>query len=88
MKDLTITGGYIYDQIGSGIIYRAYEERPLGIDNALLGARLEYNVNNFLKLKAFAGVQKLVFSIQDPIILGFNAEGNFNLGKNVRFLPA
>lgn len=87
LKDLTITGGYIYDQIGSGIIYRAYEERPLGIDNALLGARLEYNVNNVLKLKAFAGVQKLVFSIQDPIILGFNAEGNFSLGKKVRFLP-
>lgn len=87
VKDLTITGGYIYDQIGSGIIYRAYELRPLAIDNALLGVRLEYNVNNFLKLKAFGGVQKLVFSIQDPIVLGFNAEGNFSLGKKVRFLP-
>src|ERR1019366_6197241 len=29
VKDLTITGGYIYDQIASGIIYRAYEERTL-----------------------------------------------------------
>ena len=47
----------------------------------------KYNVKNVLKLKAFAGVQKLVFSIQDPIILGVNAEGNFSLGKNVRFLP-
>ena len=28
--------GHIYDQIGSGIIYRAFEERPLLIDNPLL----------------------------------------------------
>ncbi|MDB5281554.1 MAG: hypothetical protein JWO06_629 [Bacteroidota bacterium] len=87
VKDLTITGGYIYDQIASGIIYRAYEERTLGIDNALLGARLEYDVKSLVKLKAFAGVQKLKFSIQKPIILGFNAEGNFAAGTKVRFVP-
>jgi hypothetical protein len=77
IKDLTITGGYLYDQIGSGIIYRTYEERALGIDNALLGARAEYDVLGKVKLKAFAGVQKLKFSIQKPLILGFNADGNF-----------
>lgn len=77
IKDLTITGGYIYDQIGTGIIYRTYEERALGIDNALLGARLEYDVKGKLKLKAFGGAQKLKFSFQKPLILGFNAEGNF-----------
>ena len=81
VKDLTITGGYIYDQIGTGIIYRTYEERALGIDNALLGARVEYNVKDMVRLKAFAGVQKLKFSIQKPIILGFNADGNFNVKK-------
>ncbi|NND33280.1 MAG: hypothetical protein HKN76_11880, partial [Saprospiraceae bacterium] len=27
--------GYIYDQIGSGLIFRSYEERPLLIDNGL-----------------------------------------------------
>jgi hypothetical protein len=86
IKDLTITGGYIYDQIGCGILYRAYEDRTLAIDNALLGARLEYNVKNLLHLKAFAGVQKLEFSYQDPIVLGFNAEGNFQAGK-VHLLP-
>ena len=88
VKDLTITGGYLYDQIGSGIIYRTFEERTLGIDNALLGARLEYDIKSKVKLKAFAGVQKLKFSIQKPIILGFNADGNFSTkdGK-VTFQP-
>lgn len=83
VKDLSITAGYIYDQIGTGIIYRSFEERALGIDNALLGARLEYDVKSKVRLKAFAGVQKLKFSFQNPIILGFNADGNFTAGKLV-----
>lgn len=81
IKDLTVTAGYIYDQIGSGIIYRAYEERELGIDNALLGARAEYNLASVIRLKAFAGVQKLEFSYQNPIILGFNADANLKSGE-------
>ena len=32
----SLAGGYLYDQIGSGIIFRAYEERTLMIDNALV----------------------------------------------------
>lgn len=36
---LDVTVGYIYDQIGSGLIYRAYEVRPLMIDNALIGVK-------------------------------------------------
>ena len=80
-KDLTISAGYLYDQIGTGMIYRAYEERTLGIDNALVGGRVEYNIKEIIKLKAFAGVQKNVFTIYKPIILGFNADGNFSLAN-------
>lgn len=88
VKDLTITGGYIYDQIGAGIIYRTFEERALGIDNALLGARLEYDIKSKVKLKAFAGAQKLKFSVQKPLIVGFNAEGNFTTkNQKLTFLP-
>jgi len=87
IKDFTFTGGYLYDQIGSGILYRAYEERTLAIDNALLGVRAEYDYKGLIKLKAFGGVQKLKFSIQSPIILGFNAEGNVSLGDKVRMVP-
>ena len=87
IKDFTFTGGYLYDQIGSGILYRAYEERTLAIDNALLGVRAEYDYKGILKLKAFGGVQKLKFSYQAPIILGFNAEGNVSIGDKVRMVP-
>jgi len=80
-QDFTISAGYLYDQIGTGIIYRSYEERTLGIDNALVGGRAEYNIKNIVHLKAFAGVQKNVFSVYNPIISGFNAESNFTIGK-------
>ncbi len=87
VKDLTITGGYFYDQIGTGILYRSWEERPLGIDNALLGARLEYDVLDKVKLKAFTGVQKNRFTIYKPLITGFNADGNFNIKDKVTLQP-
>ena len=41
---LSIRGGYIYDQFGSGMIFRAYEERALLIDNALVGLKLTYEI--------------------------------------------
>jgi Family of unknown function (DUF6029) len=82
--NLAITAGYFYDQIGSGIVYRSYEERMLGIDNALVGLRLEKTFKDVLRVKAFAGVQKdlVNFSIYKPIIMGLNVDGNFSIGKN------
>ncbi len=83
-KGLTITGGYIYDQIGSGILFRAYEDRGLLIDNALVGIHLKYKLNDHLSVKGFTGQQKDVSTITQryaPIIKGFNAEGDFNIGK-------
>ena len=36
-----LTLGTFYEQFGSGFILRTYEERSLGIDNSLLGGRLQ-----------------------------------------------
>ena len=35
-----MTVGNFYDQFGSGLVFRSYEERNLGIDNAMDGFRL------------------------------------------------
>ncbi len=72
---LTIYGGYIYDQIGSGIIFRAYEQRPLGIDNALIGLNLSYQLTDNWKIKGFSGRQKQQFDSYKSTINGFNTEG-------------
>lgn len=80
-KGLKITGGNFYEQIGTGIIFRAYEDRTIGIDNAMLGIKLEYNFKEFLRIRAFTGVQKYRFQRYSPIIKGVNVESNFKLGK-------
>lgn len=88
-QGLRVTGGYIYDQIGSGLLFRAYEDRGLLIDNALVGLHLNYKVNDNLNLKAFTGQEKdlVNFSRYQPVIKGFNAEGDFSLGKSVHIVP-
>lgn len=80
-KKLTITAGHIYDQIGSGIIFRAYEDRGLLIDNALFGLHLRYRVNDHLSVKGFTGQSKNLFERWQPILKGFNAESDFDLFK-------
>jgi len=87
VNNLTITAGHVYDQIGSGIIFRAYEDRGLLIDNALFGLHLKYKVNNNLTVKAFSGQTKILFERYNPIIKGFAAEGDLDLGKNAHMTP-
>lgn len=82
INKLGIWVGYIYDQIGSGIIFRAYEERPLLIDNALIGLRLTYDLGENWQLKAFTGRQKQQFDSYNSIIKGFNVDGFVNLGDS------
>jgi hypothetical protein len=72
---LSLAGGYLYDQIGSGIIFRAYEERPLLIDNALFGIRIGYDISEDWQIKVLTGRQKQQFSTYDPVIKALNIDG-------------
>lgn len=81
INKLDISVGHIYDQIGSGVIFRAYEERPLFIDNALLGARVKYDLAPDWQIKAFTGRQKNVFEVYQSNIRGINLEGYLSGGE-------
>ena len=70
-----ISGGYLYDQIGSGIIFRAYEERSLMIDNALKGVKIGYQINDNWKVKVFTGRQKQQFDSYGSVVRGGALEG-------------
>lgn len=78
---LDIAAGYIYDQIGTGIIFRSYEERALGIDNALTGLKLAYDIHPNWTLKGFTGKQKNRFALYNPIIKGLALDGYVDLNK-------
>lgn len=88
IEKLDITAGYIYDQIGSGIIFRAFEQRPLLIDNALFGLRLGYDINENWNIKAFTGRQKFLFDTYQSVIKGGNIEGFVNLNTEEGFTLA
>jgi hypothetical protein len=86
ISNLTITGGYVYDQIGSGILFRAYEDRGLLIDNALVGVHLKYQMFDKIYIKAFTGQQKFLFNRYNPVIKGINIETEFDIDK-VHIIP-
>jgi hypothetical protein len=79
--DLELTAGSFYDQFGSGIIFRAYENRLIGIDYAMEGVRAKYQVSDNFTVKAFTGKQKGFqqsrFETSPQIIKGINAEKGF-----------
>ncbi|MDR1653406.1 MAG: DUF6029 family protein [Prevotellaceae bacterium] len=73
-KNAELTLGNFYDQFGSGLIFRTYEERSLGIDNSLLGARLKYSPAKGVYLKALGGKQRRYFSYNEAFVWGADAE--------------
>ena len=57
-KGVDVTLGDFYDQFGSGLIFRTYEERSLGIDNSIRGAHVAVNAIKGVQFKALGGVQR------------------------------
>ena len=57
-SELEVTLGDFYDQFGSGLIFRSYEERSLGIDNAIRGGRVNISSLKGVRFKALGGVQR------------------------------
>lgn len=73
------TVGTFYEQFGAGFIFRAYEERSLGIDNSLLGARLVLTPYKGIRLKMLGGVQRYHHSWNtDNPVYGADLELNFD----------
>ena len=58
-KSYSVTAGTFYEQFGSGLLFRSWEDRMLGLNNALLGARATYNFEDKVAVKAFWGVPRL-----------------------------
>ena len=77
-KNIEATIGDFYDQFGSGFIFRTYEERSLGIDNALRGGRIKYQPYKGIELKALAGKQRRYWDFNDSYIWGTDAEFNID----------
>lgn len=73
-KTFDITAGYFYEQFGSGLILRTWEDRALGINNALRGIKVVAKPIESITLTGLYGQQRTGFEISEGKILGFNSE--------------
>ena len=73
-KKVELTAGTFYEQFGSGFVLRTYEERSMGIDNSLLGARIVLKPVEGVTLKALSGKQRCYWSWNKALISGADAE--------------
>ena len=48
--------GDIFDQFGSGMVFRSYEDRQLGFNNSLEGGQVRVSLKDYVKVRGNDGV--------------------------------
>jgi len=74
-----VTLGHFYEQFGSGLILRSWEDRQLGINNAIRGTRVSFKPTDRIDMKALYGQQRVGFKVSEGQIFGFDT--NFDLSS-------
>ncbi len=77
------TAGYFYEQFGSGLLLRAWEDRALGINTALRGGRVIFRPSDNIRLTALYGRQRTGFDVAHGDVYGFDSD--FNLSSLFKF---
>ena len=75
-----VTAGDFFEQFGSGLIYRSFEDRQLGVNSATQGLRMSMRLTDYLSMKAFAGRPRLAVlghagSFIGGVDLGYDLSG-------------
>ena len=66
----SVTAGTFYEQFGSGLLFRSWEDRSLGLNNAVMGARVTYAFRDILSVKALWGLPRFGMSFSDTQVRG------------------
>ncbi|CAM1353437.1 DUF6029 family protein [Tenacibaculum halocynthiae] len=82
-EKINLTVGHFYEQFGSGLIFRTWENRQLGINNALRGARVKYFPTDYIDVTAVFGQQRAGFKYSDGTVFGFDS--NIDLSQLLSF---
>lgn len=77
-KKIEFTLGHFYEQFGSGLILRSWEDRQLGINNALRGGKIKFSPKEYLHFTGFYAKQRKGFAISKGNIVGFNSDIDFS----------
>lgn len=82
-----LTAGDFYEQFGSGLILRIYQERTLGVDNAIRGGRFKISPAKGLYFTALGGKQRRYWEWNSSWIWGADAEWSLNETFSNAFRP-
>lgn len=82
-QKLEVTVGHFYEQFGSGLVLRTWEDRQLGINNSIRGGHVTYRPFSTVQLTALYGRQRDGFEVSRGDIYGFNTE--LDLGGFLNF---
>ncbi|WP_292891394.1 DUF6029 family protein [Nonlabens sp.] len=82
-KKLDVTAGNFYDQFGSGLIYRSWEDHTLGVDNSIRGIRVNYQFTDYLEATGFSGNQRAAFELSEGTVQGVNTELDLGSALNL-----
>ena len=79
LKNFELTLGDFYEQFGNGFILRTYEDRAIGIDNSIRGARFNTRGLKGMKFTLLGGIQRRFWdwSLRSQVY-GANAELNLD----------
>jgi hypothetical protein len=81
-EKVEFTVGNFYEQFGSGMIFRSYEQRQLGVDNAMDGLNLKFTPTPGLIIKGVYGRMRYNFDSKVEnsagLVRGVDAEIDFN----------
>lgn len=75
---IDITAGNFYEQFGSGLILRSYQEYALGYDNAFDGLRVKFRPTDAIEIKGLVGKQRKYWSQSEGIVRGGDISININ----------
>lgn len=78
-----ITVGDVYGQFGSGMVLRLYEDRALGVDNALRGGKIELTPYRGIYFTALGGKQRRYWNCYTDGAWGWNYHQDAVLGANL-----
>lgn len=68
--NFSLTAGTIYDQFGSGLLFRTWEDRAIGHNNALTGARISWRYKDILEVKALWGMPRYGMKFSETSVKG------------------
>ena len=66
----SVTAGTFYEQFGSGLLFRSWEDRALGLNNAVMGARVTYSYGDILNVKALWGMPRFGMKFSQTQVRG------------------